>query len=305
MRSTLYLTVATLAISTGALQAQEAGSLPRVQQLPASTRAMALGNAYATTSRHADAVFYHPALLSGASGFGIDVQRWGSEGDAAAMSAAFGWMGGTVGVGLQTLQFSGPGLGAAAAPAGQSHLFEAGGTPVSEAVTSVGFARDLFGFDVGIVGKLAEERVGGSRSATVLFDAGIASDVGPMRAALSYRNLGSEHTLGGVDVATPDQVTLGIGFYGQQIGFLDLGVNAALMYQGDELLPGGGVEFGYWPISGRTFVARVGARRTLDDDMSPVTFGFAFWGDDVTLEWAFQPTDGEPSGTHRFGVRWR
>lgn len=305
MRSTLYLTVATLALTAGSLQAQEAGALPRVLQLPSSTRAMALGDAYAITSGHADAVFYHPALLAGASGFGIDVQRWDTEGDAAAMSGAFGWLGGTIGVGLQTLQFSGPGTGGAAAPVGQSHLFEAGGTPVSETVTSIGFARDLFGFDVGIVGKLAEERVGGGRSATVLFDAGIASDVGPMRAALSYRNLGSEHTLGGVDVPTPDQVTLGIGFYGKQIGFLDLGVNAAFVYQGEEVLPGGGVEFGYWPISGRTFVARVGARRTLDDDMSPVTFGFAFWGDDVTLEWAFQPTDGEPAGTHRFGVRWR
>ena len=69
---------------------------------------------------------------------------------------------------------------------------------------------------------------------------------------------------------------------------------------------GGGVEIGYWPISGRTFVARIGVRQLEEGtDASPLSLGFAFWGDDVVLEWAFRPWEGDETGTHRFGIRWR
>jgi hypothetical protein len=64
---------------------------------------------------------------------------------------------------------------------------------------------------------------------------------------------------------------------------------------------------GYWPVRGRTFVGRLGAQVVPEgSDASPFTFGFAFWGDDLVVEWAFQPFDGAPeSGTHRFSIGWR
>ena len=100
MRHTLF-TLACCVLFTTNLAAQNAGTLPRVLQLPASTRAMALGDAYMMDARHADAVFYHPALLTDASGFGLDVQRWGANSSSTTVSAARQWFGGGVGTNTQ------------------------------------------------------------------------------------------------------------------------------------------------------------------------------------------------------------
>ena len=306
MRQTLCLTLAYCLLCTANAAAQTAGALPRVLELPASTRAMALGDAYMMNARHADALFYHPALLAGASGFGLDLQRWGASSSSTTLSAARQWMGVGIGVGLQTLQYGAPAEGFEAAPGGQDHLFTLGASPVSERIATVGIARELFGIDIGVATKLVEERVGAARDAGLLFDFGVSTDLGPLTAGLTYRNVGSDLSVGGRDVARPDAVTLGVGTYGEQLGILDIGITSAVTYVGDEVIPSGGVEIGYWPIRGRTFVARIGARRVPGGDASPLSLGFAFWGDNITLDWAFQPVDVDgASGTHRFGVRWR
>ena len=306
MHHTLGFTVAYCVLFTANVAAQTAGALPRVFELPASTRAMALGDAYMMNARHADALFYHPALLAGASGFGLDLQRWGANSSSATVSAARQWLGGGIGVGLQTLQYGAPAEGSAATPGGQDHLFATGASAVSERVATVGYARELLGIDIGVATKFVEERVGAARDAGLLFDFGIAADLGPVRAGLTYRNLGSDLSPGGSDMARPDGLTLGVGAYGEQVGILDVGFTGAVTYVGDQAIPSGGVEVGYWPIRGRTFVARIGARRVPEGDASPLSLGFAFWGDNITLEWAFQPVDVDgASGTHRFGVRWR
>ena len=87
----------------------------------------------------------------------------------------------------------------------------------------------------------------------------------------------------------------------------DIGVTGAANWSEDRTTISGGLEIGYWPIRGRTFVARVGFQDPpAGSGLSPVSLGFAFWGDDITVEWAFRAYDGtESSGTHRFGLRWR
>lgn len=300
--ASMFLALALLSPHPGS--AQSAGSLPRVFELPASTRAMALGDAYMMNAGHADAIFYHPALLTGAGGFGLEVQRWGNESTATAAAAAMQWLGGGIGVGLLTLQFGAPGLGAAAAPAGQDHLFELGPRPVSERVAVVGYARELFGIDFGLAGKLVEERVDPSRSTSLMVDVGAAREVGPVRVGLTVRDLGEEPLVEPED-RTP-RVVLGAGAYGRELGIFDVGVTAAAQWSEDRTTVSGGVEVGYWPIRGRTFVARVGVQDPDGGDLSAFSFGFAFWGDNVTAEWAFRPYSGPASaGTHRFGLRWR
>ena len=66
-----------------AISAQSHSVLPRTTTLPASTRAMALGDSYVLNSGKADVLFYHPALLARATGFGGSLQRWGSASSAA------------------------------------------------------------------------------------------------------------------------------------------------------------------------------------------------------------------------------
>ncbi|MDA0311645.1 MAG: hypothetical protein O2992_05955 [Gemmatimonadetes bacterium] len=310
MRKTSLLAASLSAIFTVGIasnaSSQTAGALPRAAELPASTRAMALGDAYMMDANHADALFYHPSLLTGASGFGLDFQRWSTKSSSMTASAAMPWFGGGVGIGLQNLQYGAPAPGAAAAPGGQDHLYTLGSTPVSERVASIGYARQVFGIDVGVATKFVEERVGSARDATALFDVGVSTDVGAFTMGLTYQNIGQDLSVGGSDFSRPDRLTLGVGAYGQQVGIFDFGITAAVSYVDDEAIPSGGLELGYWPIQGRTFVARVGARRVVTGDASPLSVGFAYWGDDVTLEWAFQPMDVTgASGTHRFGVRWR
>ena len=71
-----------------------------------------------------------------------------------------------------------------------------------------------------------------------------------------------------------------------------------------EWVVGGGLEFGYWPVRGRTFVARIGARTIPEGEASPLSLGGSFWGDDLVVDYAFQPVDGT-DGVHRITLGWR
>ncbi len=281
--------------------AQSRGTLPKLLTLPASTRAMALGGAYQPTARHSDGVFYNPALVNGSTGMGVDVQQWGRESSAAAASAALPWFGGSVAVGLQVLQL---GIDGTVVPDGEDHLLDAGGTAVSERLVAAAYARKLFGVDWGVAGKLAEERVGAARSTVAMVDVGAARGLGPVVVGVSALDLGGRPFDGRDGLAAP-RVVAGAGAYGQPVGIFDVGYAAALTWTEDRTSVGGGVELGYWPITGRTFVARFGTQSVPSgSDASPFTFGFAFWGDDLRLEWAYQDFGGGVSGTHRFGVAW-
>jgi hypothetical protein len=301
----IALASSALGACASAASAQDAGSLPRVLELPASTRAMALGDAYMMDAQHADALFYHPALLRQASGFGLELQLWGDEASAVAASAATQWLGGGIGIGLLTLQHGAPSGAAVALPPGQDDLFELGPTPASERVAVLGYARRLVGIDFGVAGKLIDQRADLSREQAMMMDVGAAAEVGPLHLGLTVRDIGSD-PLVEPDDATP-RVVLGAGAYGRELGIFDIGVTGAAHWSEDRTTASGGVEIGYWPINGRTFVARFGFQDPPDgSELSAFSFGFAFWGDDITAEWAFRPYSGDASaGTHRFGVRWR
>lgn len=307
----LVVTAIAAATLTGPAEAaaQAAGILPRAAHLPGSTRAMGLGDAYAMTSGHADAVFYHPALLTGATGFGLEMQRWTQNGTAAALSGALRWMGGGIGVGLRTLQYGATGRGAAAVPAGQDHLFDFGTEPVSERIATLAYAREaFFGIDLGVAIDFVDERLPSdsiNRHGVTLFDLSAAHELGPVTVGVTVHDIGTKPILD--SGAGPSRVELGVGGYGQEVGPLDIGFAAKVGLDDDEVTYGGGIEVGYWPVQGRTFVARVGFQDVPDGSAaSPLTTGFAFWNDGFTLEWAYRPFDGaDEGGTHRFGVRWR
>ena len=305
LRTTTHAAALLALLVPAAARSQVEGALPKVFTLPASTRAMALGNAYQPTARHSDGLFYNPALLVGSTGFGLDVQQWSGTSSASSVSSVVAWFGGVAGVGLQVLHF---GVPSPSVPDGQDHLFSTGAVSVSERVATLGYAHELFGFDLGVAGKLAEVRVGGARSRVVLADVGVARGVGPIVLGLAGRDLGDrpfapeEDDPDGGDADLP-RVVLEAGAYGQPVGVFDVGFSAALSRSEARTTLGGGLEVGYWPVTGRTFLARVGMQSVPDgSDASPFTFGLAFWGDDLRLEWAYQAIGS--SGTHRLGVSW-
>ena len=295
-----------LGASPAAAQSPQPG--PTLADVPASAHAMALGDAYAMDSGHADALFYHPALLVGAAGMGVELQRWGPNASSVAASAAFSWFGGGVAIGLRALEH-GADFGASPLTGGaQDDLFALGPDPVSERAASIGYARGgPFGFDVGVAVDLVRERAYGIGEQSALrVDVGVARDVGPVSVGLTVSDLGAEPTLG--QGSEPPRVVLGAGAYGRPVGPLDFGFAAKVGWVDEEVVYGGGVELGYWPVQGRTFVARLGFQDLPESSEAvPVTTGFAFRGDDIVVEWAFRPfSDGaEEGGSHRFALRWR
>jgi hypothetical protein len=252
---------------------------------------------------HADALLYHPGLVAEATGFGLDVQTWAGGASAATATAAMTWLGGAVAVGLQTLQYA---VTSPDAGGEQDALFDPIGTPASERVATVGYARTVLGVRTGIAGKWIEERIGGAQASTGAVDVGIARTVRQITLGLSAQNLGPGLRSTSTPSPLPRRFSLGAGMYGRQVGPLDAGITGAVVRRNDgEILVGGGIELGYWPITGRTFVGRLGVQNVPEGSASPFSFGLAFWGDDLVLEWAWRRFSGPAEGTHRFGVRWR
>lgn len=281
--------------------AAQSGTPGLGHDIPTSTRAMALGGAYMMSADQADAVFQHPSLLLGASGMTLDIQRWGTESGSMSASAVTSWFSGSVGVGVgvQAMQH-----GYALVPGGYSldPLFEPvspGDDPVSERAAVLGLSRnlDIGDVDWGLAVRLSEERIGVARRTDVEVLLGASREVGPLTLGVTFPDVGRSIA----------DVNIGAGAYGWELGPLDVGVSGRVGGFHDEVVAGAGLEVGYWPIRGRTFVGRVGIQSIPESsDASPLTLGFAYWGDALVLEWAFQPFEGAPeSGTHRFSVGWR
>ena len=190
---------------------------------------------------------------------------------------------------------------------------------VTEFVGSLGYAREIFGLDAGIVIKYVEQGFDRVDDQSVAFDLGVATEVGPTMVSLSARNLGSDLELPAVPcsacpapgsatgvVEMPMQVALGVTTEDFQVGQLDMFLTSQVLRRRDgEVIPAGGLEISYWPVAGYTFRLRAGLQRVVEDDRSPLTFGAAFTGDALTLEYAFQSFDLGEGNVHRFGLSFR
>jgi len=287
-------------------QAQSSGAL--VLEAPASTEAMAYGNAPYLYTRESGILFYAPALLGRASGATGAVQRYGSVGTLATLSGTTGALSGRIALGVQYLRYSGDGVPPAVQDS-QSVALHSGGTGVSEFVASIGYSRTILGISAGLVIKYIEQAVEASGDRTVAADLGIAKEFGPVIVNLVGRNFGPDLDIAIIDATMeaelPHQVALGVSCEDFEVGPLDVFLTTQVMRRRDgEFIPAGGLEISYWPVEGYTFRVRGGAQRVVDDERSPFTFGAALTVDNITLEYAFQEFDGEGS-THRFGIRWR
>ena len=295
-----------LLIAPQGTEAQTPEREPAVLELAPGARALGLGWAPQVGSNDSDLAFVHPALATGLAGFQVGTSLFQNGGSGYSLSTATrGWFGGGVAASIQTLEYNAPGPGRR--PGGLDPLFDGddSGQGVSETAATLTYARDLFGIDVGVSGRVSTQRFDASSVTTAMVDVGAALPLGPLTTALTVRNLGREPELGGETLSLPTEVVLGVGGYGQQVGPLDMGMAAQVIRRDDgEFLYGGGLEVGYWPVRGRTFVGRIGFRNVPEGDASPVTFGGSFWGDDLVLEYAFQPVSGE-DGLHRISVGWR
>jgi hypothetical protein len=187
---------------------------------------------------------------------------------------------------------------------GELALLERGATMATGAVASLGYARgSFFNTRLGITGKLIHQQFGNERDVTGAFDVGVSRG-STYQFAVVGRNLGHGIRLGGLTVALPREVVLAAALRRREVGPLDLAATtSASMLADGSLTAGGGTEWSYMPLDGFTFAARIGYR-AVEAAESHLTLGGGFVGERVSLDYAFQASDG--AGTaHRFGVRWR
>ena len=287
-----------------AVGAQAAGIGPIVLQLPASTRAIGFGNAYVGV-RDPEAVFYNPAQLGVRPGVAISAERYGSVSTAGALASSYVFGPFGFGVGAQLLDYRVPFAGyPALAPNGEQLAADA---PfyASSLVAAAALEMAYKGIRWGLTQKLAQDRIRSSRDGVWLTDVGAAKEIGPVTVGATVQNLGTNPKIIGTSAALPTRGTIGLAGGGLPVGPFDMAASAAVsVRRGGRVSPAGGVEFGYMPIDGVTFAGRLGARLPEKNAEAPITLGASFTFDRVSVDYGFEPYQGDGSG-HRFGIRVR
>jgi hypothetical protein len=291
----------TLAVSP--LAAQRAYA-PAVLQLPSSTRALGMADAFPLGSTESDALFYNLALSQNVAGITAGAQRWGAGATLLAASGAAEWWGGRIAIGVQTLGYDAESA-TVTGELDEAALFGAGAVQVSERVAAVGYTRRIKGLRVGLVAKAVEQRREGELETTAAFDLSTGIPLGVVNIGLAVQNVGLTAEFDDNDVDSPLRVTLAAATSrAAPFGPLDVLPAVSLARTPDgTLVPAAGVEVGYWPIQGRTFFARAGLRRPAGDDLDPFTLGAGFQGDRIAIDWAWASFD--DGSTHRLSLRWR
>ncbi len=183
-------------IAPGRASAQSDGSAPLTLTLPASTRALGLGGAFVLSGATADGLFYNPALINTARGFGIDVQRYRSTATLGTLAVARALGSGGLAMGVQVLSFPVLGGTVVSVPDNAEALLQNGPIGAAEFVATLGYAQVIKGFRVGIAAKVIEQRIGNARDGTVGFDIGIVRRFVGITWGISGQNIGPGLTTG-------------------------------------------------------------------------------------------------------------
>lgn len=298
-------TLAGVAFSVGGRNVHaQADAGPMVLRIAAGTRALALGNV-GLTSNDADALFYNPALLFNARGMSASMQRFSSFATAGSLANIVTLGSTNVGVGVQYLEYSALPLSyRELTRLGATALSDSGGIPATSLAFTVGMTRTIKGKRIGISAKFLSDRFGAVDDGTVAFDAGL---IGPAVAqgtiVFVAQNIGAGLRLAGAEGKLPTRVGAG---WSRSASWetLDLGLHTQLTVDRDGFVrPAAGGEFGYVPIDGVSFVARVGARMPRETDESFATGGLGINVDRFSLDYALEPFMGGRGVSHRLGIR--
>jgi hypothetical protein len=286
--------------------AQSVVLAPSILRVPASTRALGMGNV-GIASRDDDVLFYDPAQLAVARGTSAQVEWFPDQAHGGTVSSVlrFGKGGLAVGasaVDYRTPAFISPGLGG----------LSPGGFDATSLVGSIGIGQTFKGFRIGAAAKYAEETSELARFAFTTADVGLARDIARIvTVALSVQNLGATSDDDaivspnlGTRVELPLRETLGAAV-STDAGPFDLTATAAAMYGREEqhVRAAGGVELGWSWLSGYEIAVRAGARDP-EPGEEAFTAGAGFTRDRVSIDYAIETLAGSRVA-HRIGVRVR
>ena len=304
LRSLVALTTLGLGVVVP-VGAQERVTLPLSPQLPASTRASGLGDAYVMSSPDGDAIFYNVALIDDGRGVAGSISRFGSASHFITAAGSVAWLRGGLGFGVSSLSSNGSSADVTGLTSREDQLWQRGDVVRSEQIAMVSYARTVFGFRVGGAGKLIDQRVSDEHSTRGAADLGVVRALGPVTLGFAARNLGPTFDFGSTPAQLPTTYTANAATRSRPLGPLDVVLAGSSSWlRGDFHAAGGGVELSYWPINGRTFTARLGYRWIEDSDLAPPTIGFGYSSDRIGIDYAFERVD-EGHSTHRVSLRLR
>lgn len=281
-------------------RAQSTPTAPVILNLPASTRALGLGNT-GVALRDDDVIFYNPAMLVNASGFSASGEYLSAHAGAGALSAVTRYDNGGIGIGVEFANYQ---LPTTLLPPGGVIASIPGVTPGASLAATIGFGQTYKGYRLGVAAKYAEEIDGLNRTSRPLADLGVAKDFFRTTFALAVQNLGSDDMiLGTQPINLPVRTTLGAS-KSDSYGPFDVNFTAAVaMLRTDFVQPSGGVEANYSWLSGWNVALRAGARRSAVGE-KPLTTGASFTNDRLTFDYALETLVNNRIG-HRFGIRVR
>ncbi len=301
--------VAALAVLCAAppLLAQPANEGPLVLRLPASARALSLGNV-GVVSTDGDALFYNPGMLAQSRGSALSAQRYGDNAIAGAMATTTVSGSYTLGFGVQFVRYAsmaGASYDDIVLP-GATHLSDSGTVASTSTAITLGVAKTIKGFRLGASAKYVEDNIGLSHDGTLALDIGMNRPLGPGTLGFAVQNLGAGPRLNGIDGTLPRRITLGFGAYRAVTESWDLGAQGAVALEGDLFVrPAAGVEAAYVPIEGVAFTIRQGFRLPRETDESPFTAGFGLTVDRLSVDYAIEPMQAGRAAVHRLGLRVR
>lgn len=304
----LFATATAAAPSIALAQGGRTGAI--VLELPASTRALALGGAYVTAGADDAALFYNASQLATVEGraASMSVQPYIEGSTLGALSAAFQLGPGTVGIGVQVLSYGSADEYVCDDTTGCDRG-EATGRTVSanDVAASVGYGMTWRMVRLGAAAKYVRQSLADASGGAPALDVGAAIDV--WRGAtvgVSIQNIGPDIKTAGSSAPLPRFLRLGASLPWRGIGPFDvLGTVEVAQHSEGDVLPLGGAEVTWTSANGLAFSARVGALAQSDGAAtSPVSFGGGVRARHFALDYAYQSFDALALTTHRFGLRW-
>ncbi len=266
-----------------------------ILSIPVGVQAIGLGGAY-VTGDGPDAVYHNPAQAGSARGTSLGFERLG---EASLVQLATTGVTGRFSFGT-SIRF----LTRRDNPAPEdSASLRAGGL-----TGGLSLATQVRGVWVGGTAKFVSPDLGADDGG-VGFDVGVAVRRFGLLLGLAAQDLGRDVTAAGVRQQMPTRVSLGASWPSNSIStYFDVGASAQLTWErGGKLVPAGGVELTYEPVSGWMFTGRAGAHRRIDRpgelQQSAFALGASFGRNSLSLDYAFQPAVAGGHPVHAFGIR--
>ena len=307
---------ASLAVVASGTSAQTTTVGPLALRLPASARALAMGN-IAVAGRDDDVIFYNPAQLAIARGTSMSFERMAPDVYGGTMSTVLRLGSGGLGIGVNFLEYR---VQTGIYPVSRDDILDPppGSVSGTSTLATLGFAQAYRGFRIGASANYAVDEIGVDRFRNIVGDVGLARDFNRFTAALALQHLGASMKINaptafapstnplltGGGIKPPMKATLGLGWVAPA-GPLDLTATAAVsaMREG-HLSPGIGGEASWSWLSGYAISARAGVRHPHEIGDATLTGGVGFVADRVALDVAAEVLKNNRVG-YRAGFRVR